>query len=207
MAERVDHEERRRQIAEALLRIADTEGLQSASMRAVAAEAGVSLRLVQYYFTSKEGLLLDAFARLGAQLQARMAEWIAAAGSPPTPRGTVTAVLSSILPTDAESRRITRTYTAYYTLVLGDPQLMGRQGPGQPQLLEGFLVKQLRAAQQDGGIAADKDVRLAGAGLLALVNGLGSSVLGGQRSGEEALAVLRYHLDELFGTGSGSGGR
>ncbi|MFB8061103.1 TetR family transcriptional regulator, partial [Kitasatospora purpeofusca] len=50
MTARVDHEERRRQIAEALLRIADTQGLQSASMRAVAAEAGVSLRLVQYYF-------------------------------------------------------------------------------------------------------------------------------------------------------------
>ena len=39
---------------------------------------------------------------------------------------------------------------------------------------------------------------LAAAGLLAMVNGLGSSVLGGQRTGEQALAVLSHHLDELF---------
>ncbi|WP_442910878.1 TetR/AcrR family transcriptional regulator [Kitasatospora sp. NBC_01266] len=195
---RVDQEERRRQIAEALLRIADTQGLQSASMRAVAAEAGVSLRLVQYYFASKEGLLLDALARLGAQLQARMEKWISAAGSPPTPRGTVTAVLSCILPTDPESRRITRTYAAYYTLVLSDPEVLEKHGTAQPDLLEGFLTKQIRAAQQAGEVDPGKNPELTAAGMLAMVNGLGSSVLGGQRTGDAALAILTHHLDELF---------
>ncbi|MFG3053561.1 TetR/AcrR family transcriptional regulator [Kitasatospora sp. NPDC048239] len=198
MAAQADHEERRRQIAEALLRIADTQGLQAASMRAVAAEAGVSLRLVQYYFTTKEGLLLDALARLGAQLQARMEQWIRAAGSPPTPRGIVTAVLSCILPTDPESRRITRTYSAYYTLVLSDPEVLEKHGARQPELLEGFLAKQLRAAQEAGQIDSDKDPEMTAAGLLAMVNGLGSSVLGGQRTGDAALAILTHHLDELY---------
>ncbi|GAB7181517.1 DNA-binding transcriptional regulator YbjK [Kitasatospora sp. Ki12] len=197
MTVKVDHEERRRQIAEALLRIADTEGLQSASMRAVAAEAGVSLRLVQYYFTTKEGLLLDALARLGAQLQARMERWI---GEARAPREVVTAILSCILPTDAESRRITRTYAAYYTLVLGDPAVLAKQAAQPPAVLEGFLAKQLRAAQEAGRIDARRDVGTAAAGLLAMVNGLGSSVLGGQRDGDEALAILTYHLDELFRT-------
>jgi AcrR family transcriptional regulator len=200
MTVKVEHEERRRQIAEALLRIADTEGLQSASMRAVAAEAGVSLRLVQYYFETKQGLLLDALARLGAQLEARMAAWISAAGSPPTPRGIITAVLSCVLPTDPESRRITRTYAAYYTLVLSDPAVLEKHGAAQPDLLEGFLAKQIRAAQQSGDIAPAKDPDLTAAGLLAMVNGLGSSVLGGQRTGEAALGILTYHLDELFGS-------
>ncbi|GAA3058296.1 TetR/AcrR family transcriptional regulator [Kitasatospora albolonga] len=194
----VDHEERRRQIAEALLRIADTQGLQSASMRAVAAEAGVSLRLVQYYFETKQGLLLDALARLGTQLQARMEKWIVAAGTPPTPRGIVTALLSCILPTDPESRRITRTYAAYYTLVLNDPEVLEAHGARQPEQLEGFLAKQLRAAQQAGQIDPGKDAEIAAAGLLAMVNGLGSSVLGGQRTGDAALAILTHHLDELF---------
>ncbi|MEU8514140.1 TetR/AcrR family transcriptional regulator [Kitasatospora sp. NPDC048722] len=202
MAEKVDHEERRRQIAEALLRIAETQGLQAASMRAVAAEAGVSLRLVQYYFTTKDGLLLDALARLGVQLQARMERWIEGAGSVPTPRSVVTAILSCILPTDAESRRITRTYAAYYTLVLSDPEAMEKKGPLQPDLLEGFLAKQIRSAQEAGEVGEGKDAAVAAAGLLAMVNGLGSSVLGGQRSGEEAVAILEYHLGELFGAGT-----
>ncbi|MFB7127467.1 TetR/AcrR family transcriptional regulator [Kitasatospora sp. NPDC056273] len=196
MTAKVDHEERRRQIAEALLRIADTQGLQSASMRAVATEAGVSLRLVQYYFTTKEGLLLDALARLGTQLQARMERWI---GQARAPREVVTAVLSCILPTDAESRRITRTYAAYYALVLGDPEVLAKQAAQPPVVLEGFLAKQLRAARQAGGIGPERDVEAVAAGLLAMVNGLGSSVLGGQRTSEQALAVLAYHLDELFG--------
>lgn len=195
MAEKVEHEERRRQITEALLRIADTQGLQSASMRAVATEAGVSLRLVQYYFTTKQGLLLDALARLGTQLQARMERWI---GEARTPREVVTAVLSCILPTDAESRRITRTYAAYYALVLSDPQVLEKQTAQPPVVLEGFLARQLAAAQEAGQIAEGRDVGVAAAGLLAMVNGLGSSVLGGQRDGEEALAILRHHLDELF---------
>lgn len=178
----VDHEERRKQIAEALLRIADTEGLQSASMRAVAAEAGVSLRLVQYYFTTKQALLLDALARLGTQLQARMDRFVRAAGDPPTPRSTVTAILTSILPTDAESRRITRTYAAYYTLVLGDPALE-KQATAQPDLLEGFLARQIGAAQESGEVAPERDPVMTAAGLLAMVNGLGSGVLGGQRTG------------------------
>ncbi|MFD7411128.1 TetR/AcrR family transcriptional regulator [Kitasatospora purpeofusca] len=198
MNARVDHEERRRQIAEALLRIADTQGLQSASMRAVAAEAGVSLRLVQYYFETKQGLLLDALTRLAAQLQARMEKWIAEAGSPPTPRGTVTAILSCILPTDPESRRITRTYAAYYTLVLNDPEVLEKHGARQPELLEGFLAKRIAAAQEAGEIDPGKDPGIAAAGLLAMVNGLGSSVLGGQRTGEAATAILARHLDELF---------
>ncbi|MEY9910763.1 AcrR family transcriptional regulator [Catenulispora sp. MAP12-49] len=200
MTARVDHEERRTQIAEALLRIADTQGLQSASMRAVAAEAGVSLRLVQYYFTTKEALLLDALVRLQSQLQARMNTWIAAAGTPPTPRSVITAILSCIVPTDAESSRIARTYNGYYTLVLSDPDVLEKHGAAQPAVLEGFLAKQVRAAQETGEINADTNPEMAAAGLLAMVNGLGSSVLGGQRTGEEALTVLRYYLDTTLFT-------
>nr|WP_202481444.1 TetR/AcrR family transcriptional regulator [Streptomyces sp. SID5594] len=181
-----------------MLRIAAAEGLQSVSMRAVAAEAGVSLRLVQYYFTTKQALVLDALTRLGAQLQARMDRWVREAGSPPQPRSTVTAILSSILPTDEESRRITRIYAAYYALVLGDSSLEEAATP-QPALLEGFLAKQLRLAQEAGIVGPAKDPAMVAAGLMAMVNGLGSSVLGGQRTGEAALGVLRHHLDELFG--------
>ena len=111
----------------------------------------------------------------------------------------VTAILACILPTDAESRRITRTYSAYYTLVLNDPEVLEKHGAAQPDLLEGFLAKQLRAAQDAGDIDHSQDPEMIAAGLLAMVNGLGSSVLGGQRDSDAALAVLTYHLDQLFG--------
>ncbi|GAA3216965.1 hypothetical protein GCM10020216_025240 [Nonomuraea helvata] len=167
-------------------------------MRAVAAEAHVSLRLVQYYFQTKDALLVDALERLSAQLDALMRQSIAVADTPPTPRTVVTAVLTTILPIDTESRRIARTYAAFYSLVLSDPQFVEQHGTPQPDMLEGFLAKQIRAAQEAGEVSADVDPAVKAAGLLAMTNGLVSSVLGTQRTAEAALAILNSHLDELW---------
>lgn len=202
MPKRVDHDLRRRQIGEALLRIASTRGLQAASMREVAAEANVSLRLVQYYFRTKKELLLGALAYLGEQLSARVQDHIRALGTPPTPRGVLYGTLTAILPTDEEGRRLTRTYAAYYTLVLAEPELAAEHGATYPDAMERFLAGYLRAAQEAGQVDPSLDAPTVVAGLLALTNGLGSSVLGGQRDGDAALAILTYHLDRLFGHGS-----
>lgn len=53
------------------MRTAATRGLHATGMREVAAEAGVSLRLVQYYFGTKEELLLAAMQQLAAQFSDR----------------------------------------------------------------------------------------------------------------------------------------
>lgn len=197
MPRRVDHEARRRQIGEALLRIAASRGLQSASMREVAAEAGVSLRLVQYYFHTKEELLLAGLAYLGERLTARVESHIRALG-PLTPRSVVYGTLTAILPTDAESLELTRTYTGYYALALADPDLAARHGATYPDKVERLIAAQFRAAQEAGRADPSPDPETTAAGLLALTNGLGSSVLGGQRDGTAALKVLTYHLDRLF---------
>ncbi|WP_432899450.1 TetR/AcrR family transcriptional regulator [Micromonospora matsumotoense] len=197
MPKRVDHDQRRRHIAGALLRIAEQRGLQHASMREVAAAAEVSVRLVQYYFHTKDELLLASLGYLAEELGARVARRIAALGSPPTPRDVVSGTLTAILPTDPESVRLTRTYAAFYSLVLAEPDLT-RHGAPHPDLLERLLAHQLRAAQQAGDAHAELDPGLTAAGLLALTNGLGSSVLGGQRDAEAALRILTYHLDRLF---------
>ncbi|WBB67949.1 TetR/AcrR family transcriptional regulator [Micromonospora sp. WMMD812] len=201
MPRRVDHDLRRRQIGEALLRIADTRGLHATSLRDVAAEAGVSLRLVQYYFHTRNELLLAALGYLGEQLSARVQRRVRALGAPPTPRDVLYGTLTAILPTDAESRRLTRTYAAYYALALAEPALAAEHGATYPDALERFLAGYLRAAQEAGDVDPALDAATVVAGLLALTNGLGSSVLGGQRDGEAALAILTYHLNRLFHRG------
>ncbi|WP_211304036.1 TetR/AcrR family transcriptional regulator [Pseudosporangium ferrugineum] len=197
MPKRVDHEQRRRQIGEALLRIASTRGLQSATMREVAAEAGVSLRLVQYYFHTKEQLLVAALAYLGEQLTDRVSASIRALG-PVTPRTVVYGTLTAALPTDEESVRLTRAYTGFYTLVFSEPELGERHGATYPDKLESLLAKQITLAQEAGEVASDVDPVLTAAALVALTHGLGSSVLGGQRDGAAALRILEYQLDRLF---------
>jgi len=56
---------------DALLRVAAARGLHATGMREVAAEAGVSLRLVQYYFGTKEELLLAGMQHLAARFSER----------------------------------------------------------------------------------------------------------------------------------------
>lgn len=79
MPKRVDHEERRAQIAEALIQVAGRRGLHAVGMRDVAAEAGVSLRLVQYYFETKEKLLFYGLQHLTDRFTARVGARLAAA--------------------------------------------------------------------------------------------------------------------------------
>ncbi len=47
-------------------------------------------------------------------------------------------------------------------------------------------------------MAGDRNPRVEVVSLLAMTNGLVSSVLGRQRTAEDALAVVRYRLDRLF---------
>jgi AcrR family transcriptional regulator len=198
MPRRVDHEQRRRHIGEALLRIARTRGLQHASMREVAAEAGVSLRLVQYYFHTKDELLVAAMAYLGEQLSARVTQRIQSLGTPPTPRGVLYGTLTAILPTDDKSHQLRLGYDAFYSLALTEPKLTAQNMAPYPDALERFLVGYLRKAQNAGDVDPDLDARIVVAGLLALTNGLGGSVVGGQRDGAAALEILTYHLDRLL---------
>jgi AcrR family transcriptional regulator len=57
----VDHDVRRAEIAEALWRVVARDGLEGATIRSVAAEAGWSRGIVEHYFQDKEELLLYSF--------------------------------------------------------------------------------------------------------------------------------------------------
>ncbi|WP_327047188.1 TetR/AcrR family transcriptional regulator [Microbispora sp. NBC_01189] len=198
MPKQVDHDERRRRLTEALLRIAGTRGLQAVSMREIAAEAGVSLRVVQYYFTNKQALLDSGLAELGARMDRRVRQRAAATTGGPSTRDLFAAVLGAILPSDEQSRLDSLAWTAYYTAALTDPALAAT-GLTLPNALEDFLTTRLTTAQQAGDITPDRDPRTEVAALLALANGLTSSVLSRQRSHEDAAAIVDYHLDRLFG--------
>ena len=57
MPKKVDHQERRTLIADALMRVAADQGLEAVSLRHVAAAAGVSSGMVQHYFRTKDEMM------------------------------------------------------------------------------------------------------------------------------------------------------
>jgi AcrR family transcriptional regulator len=207
---RVDHEERRRQIAEALLRIAAKRGLHATGMREVAAEAGVSLRLVQYYFGTKEELLLAATQYLAAQFGARALARArrrkdGTSSTPASPRDVIAAILTEGLPADDERRTFTIVYTAYLALSLTDPALALAPLIKNSGAVIGVVAAQLRAAQAAGDSPAHLDPDLEAFTLLAMSAGLGTSVIGGQSTVGQAQAVIDYQLRRLFpGISAGS---
>ncbi|MBT2406085.1 MULTISPECIES: TetR/AcrR family transcriptional regulator [unclassified Streptomyces] len=198
MPKRVDHEERRAQIAEALVSVAGRRGLHAVGMRDVAAEAGVSLRLVQYYFQTKENLLLYGLQHLAAGLGARVAARLRAAGPDPGPRATIEALLMEALPTDGPSRTFHIVYTAYAALALTDATLAAQPFIDNPNAAEDALTALLQQARDAKLARPDTDPRTEAISLLAMSAGLGTSVLVGQRTQEAAAAVLEHHLNRLF---------
>ena len=201
MPKRVDHEERRRQIADALLRTAAKRGLHATGMREVAAEAGVSLRLVQYYFGTKEELLLAAMQQLAAQFAERAtARFREASGSgvPASPRDIIAAILTEALPVDDERRTFTILNTAYFALSLTEPALAIAPLVRNSSVVVDVIAAQLRAAQAAGDTPARLDPDLEAVGLLAMSAGLGTSILAGLSSPGQAQAVIDYHLHRLF---------
>jgi AcrR family transcriptional regulator len=200
MPRRVDHAQRRTEIAEALVRVAGRRGLHAVGMRDVAAEAGVSLRLVQYYFETKEKLLLFGLEHLTGRFGERLAARVRAAGDGPGPRAMVEALLMTALPTDEESRVFHHLYTSYAVLAVTDRTLAEQPFIKDPDAAESALTGILRRAQDADLLRPGVDARSAAAGLLAMSAGLGTSILVGQRGPESATAVLEHQLDRVFRT-------
>jgi AcrR family transcriptional regulator len=202
MPKRVDHEERRRHIADALLRVAARQGLHTAGFREVAAEAGVSVRLVQYYFASKEKLLLGGLRRVGERFGERVAPQLAAPGLPAAGPERIAVVLLATLPLDDESRPLYLVYNQYFALALTDPTLATQPYGSDPDALETWLLDQLRTSQAYGllpaGADADHDLADEASALLALTVGLGNAILAGRRTPDDARRLLTRHLEQRF---------
>ncbi|MFC4003596.1 TetR/AcrR family transcriptional regulator [Prauserella oleivorans] len=196
MPRTADHAERRAQIIDGLLSLAAREGLHAVTLRAVAAEAGVSLRLVQYYFHTKAALMHAALVELERQSHRRLAARLATLPDPVPARTHVEALLAEALPTDERSRAFHRTWTSYAVLAMTDPELAAQPFVDGPRRLERELTTVL--ARAAGQLAPDADPAAEAARLLNLAHGLGTGVLVGQRTVPEAQDVLGYHLDRLF---------
>ena len=138
-------------------------------MREVAAEAGVSLRLVQYYFGTKDELLLAAMQNLAVQFSDRVLARIQRekeAGSPASPREVIAAILTEAVPADDERRTFTVLYTAYFALSLTDPALAIAPLARNSSVVSDVVAAQLRAAQAAGATPAPLDPDLEAVSLL-----------------------------------------
>jgi AcrR family transcriptional regulator len=102
----VDAEARRADIVEAVFRIIAVDGLERASLREVADEAGLAVGSVRHYFASREELLSHSFAAVVDRITGRLTAALPAmATSEPGTgphREAVLTLLGEFLPLDEE---------------------------------------------------------------------------------------------------------
>ncbi|MFE6616171.1 TetR/AcrR family transcriptional regulator [Amycolatopsis sp. NPDC057786] len=185
MPKRVDHEDRRRQIAAAVRRIAADRGLEGVSLNEVAAEAGISKGSVQHYFASRDEMLRYATTTLRDGVEERIAT-----SSEPRVRD----LLVALLPLDEAGRDHALVANAFVVRALKDPEIAGHFRTGHGQLRD--AVAALLAAARDDHLPTVDPVTEADL-LLALVAGLGDAVLLGYQSGDEAIALIDLHLSRI----------
>ena len=199
MPRQVDHDARRRLIAEALWRVASRQGLDAVSLRHVAAEAGVSMGMVQHYFTTKEDMLRFALETIGERVAQRIGQRVAALSDRSDPHGLVRTVLLEMLPLDEPRRLEAHVGFAFMARAAVQPGIAEhlREQYGQ---LRDFVAGQVRVAQLTGQTAAELDPDHEAVVLLSLLEGLAAHTLAGHRGPDAALATFNRHLRQLFQT-------
>lgn len=82
MPRNVDHDERRREILEATVRVLAKRGIRGLSFRAIARELGGSTTLVTHYFGSQADLLQGVADSFAAEIEAEIVERLEAIDDP-----------------------------------------------------------------------------------------------------------------------------
>jgi len=184
-------------IAEAVLEIAAREGLDRATVRDVAKEAGVSAGMVQHHFRTRDEMLQFACEYMVERTNAHTGERVRALPEPRTTRAIMGAVFEEMLPLDEERRIGIRVWMAFLARAVVDPDMEAFMR-GTFQNSQRFFRGLLADARDRGELAPGIDPDRAAISLFALVDGLVSHVLIGHYTGDEALRAVDDALERVF---------
>lgn len=207
----VDPEERRAHVAQAVFRVIVRDGLEYATLRNVAEEAGLAIGSVRHYFAGHDELMLFAVRALadttGRRLEAHVQRLVGAGTSadvlepdPAERRAASEAMLAEFLPLDDARHAETVVWLEFATASRTRPDLRGDVYTVYDGMRR-VIVRILEGARRTGSLAPDLDLETAADGVLSMVNGLAvDMVLHPDRlTAQDAMRVLRRHLAELRG--------
>lgn len=190
----VDHEVRRRELAEAVWRVIVRDGVGDVSIRSVAAEAGWSSGALRHYFSTRAELLAFACERVIEEVSTRVSTTPYAGST----RQTVGDILLQTMPVDASRHTEASIAFAFLALGLGDPELARVQRLHFSSMYD--LCLQLIRHLDAEDVLAQRHVTLEDLAhrLHALVDGLSVHVLAGHLTAGDLVAQLNAYLDELI---------
>jgi TetR/AcrR family transcriptional regulator, transcriptional repressor of bet genes len=180
---------RRRQILDAVVDVTVTGGLAAATFRTIAEQAGVSVRLVQYYFGDKNRLLADTLTHVQHDIAELVATGTSALGDEPTARQVLTTICEAFLPIDDRRRRAMLVFLAFGTAALTDEALQGAEALRRGRGLADVLAEQLRRERSDAHVGDDALL------LVMEIVGLGNAILAGDVTVAHGRQLMERALD------------
>jgi AcrR family transcriptional regulator len=187
----VDHAERRRAVAEVAARLVAEGGIDSVTVRDVAAKAGTSTAIVSHYFAGKRELLALTYAQAAGHARARVEAVLA------RDPADVAGVCEAILPLDDDRRRDWQVWFAFWGPAVADAELAAEQRRRVAGTLETLTATLRRAHEALGTAAAREEARR----LLTIVTGIATQAVfdPGQWTPARQRRMLKQELARVAG--------
>jgi AcrR family transcriptional regulator len=187
--------DRRVEVAQAAWRVIVREGLDRASMRAIAQELGCSTGVVTHYFRDKAELTLFAleqvFENVVADMQACAEQWDGIER--------LVQMMFVALPLEVADRSDWQVWMAFLGYSIGRDRLV-QEHRKRYELLRQIIGQELMDLQAAKLIRTDLDLTLEANALIALVDGIGTGVVicPEQFSAAQQQSLVRRHLKTLL---------
>lgn len=187
----VDHDNRKKAIAEATWQVILEQGMKGATVRNIARKAGLSLGALRHYFSTQEELLIYAMDLVKERVAERV-EKIALKNLPP--KEMVLQMLLEIVPTN-ETTRAEMEVWLEFVLYFRNKGNRESQNDG---ILEG-IQKLLDSLDRARFLKNEIDKDLETERLCALIDGLSiHAILNPTRlTKERIISILAHHIDEI----------
>ncbi|SES41580.1 TetR/AcrR family transcriptional regulator [Lentzea albida] len=194
----VDPVARRGAVAEAVFRVVGRNGVEQASLRTVAAEAGLAIGSIRHYFASQDDMIVFAAESLFRSVDQRIQAQLLLLDEGIDSACTAERVLVEVLPLDGSRPGDAALLIAFATAARTRPSLR----PHTARLYDGlraFCHRLLTAMSESGAVAGDLDLVPEAQRLSSLLSGLVvDGVLHPDRMPPElSLSLVRRHLDSL----------
>jgi AcrR family transcriptional regulator len=148
---RGDHDARRRDVSEAVWRVLADRGFGQLTLRAVAAEMGVSTGLLTHYFPTKRALVQYAHGVAEERTSTRVLRAAPGEGLP-----ALRAALLDVLALTPEAVAMSRVWVSFWDAAIGDPELAATE-TARYERWRGKLRPHVEAAVNLGQIAGPVD--------------------------------------------------
>lgn len=190
----VDHDEKRKQIAEAAWNIIRKEGVEKASIRRVAAETGMSSGALRHYFSTQDEMLLfimNYYLEEGKK-RSQNKEWSE------NPVQAVEEVLLELVPIDEEKKIETSVWWILALRSLTSDTIKDKKDEMTDGTYE-LANSMIEILALKGVLSDSMNAELEKSRLTALIEGLSIHALlrPDVYSPEKVKEVIRYHLETL----------